>query len=196
MFRAYALEMLEGEYAWGKETIYGADCSGTVCLPLMLLGYAIRTTADGLYRKVFTEKVTETEKNDPSKIMAVFYLTNTPAMMNERQLPKGYARHVTPVVGEWVVIDANYQKGRIVLRTSRAVNVYFQKRVNCRAVWRGFNKENAREISDTRSEFSDIDPELMGMISKYSKGGYHAQSGTDWRDHCSGCYRVTRNPGD
>ena len=81
MFRAYALEMLEGEYAWGKETIYGADCSGTVCLPLMLLGYAIRTTADGLYRKVFTEKVTGTEKNDPSKIMAVFYLTNTPAMM-------------------------------------------------------------------------------------------------------------------
>ena len=163
-FRAYALEMLEGEYVWGEETVFGADCSGTVCLPLMLLGYAIRTTADDLYRKVFTEEIGEKEKKDPSKIMAVFYLTNTPEVMQERQLPEGYARHVTPVVGEWVVIDANYRKGRIVLRSSRAVNIYFRKKVNCRAVWRGFNREKAKEISDARSEFHDIDEELTGVF--------------------------------
>ena len=163
-FRAYALDIVGGEYAWGKETLFGADCSGTVCLPLMLLGYAIRTTADDLYRKVFTEEVGEKEKKDPSKIMAVFYLTNTPAVMKERQLPEGYARHVTPVVGEWVVIDANYRKGRVVLRSSRAVNIYFRKRVNCRAVWRGFNREKAKEISDARSEFHDIDEELTGVF--------------------------------
>ena len=79
-FRAYALQMLDAEYAWGKENVFGSDCSGTVCLPLMLPGYSIRTTADTLYRKVFTEAVAAKDRNDPSKIMAVFYLTNAPAV--------------------------------------------------------------------------------------------------------------------
>ena len=102
-FRAFALQMLEAQYAWGQENLFGSDCSGTVCLPLMLLGYAIRTTADRLYRMVFTEAVSQGQQNDLSKIMAVFYVTNTAVADRRRgwELPEGYARHVTPVVGEW-----------------------------------------------------------------------------------------------
>ena len=158
-FRAYALQMLNAEYAWGKENVFGSDCSGTVCLPLMLLGYSIRTTADTLYRKVFTEPVAEKDHNDASKIMAVFYLTNIPMQRRGTELPKDYARHVTPVVGEWVVLEANAEKGRVVLRTSRAVTMFY-KRMNCRAVWRAFNTEKAREVSDVGSELWGVDAEL------------------------------------
>ncbi len=110
-FRAYALQMLDAQYAWGRENVFGSDCSGTVCLPLMLLGYSIGTTADTLYRRVFTEAVVDRDQNDPSKIMAVFYLTNAPAVRRGKELPKDYARHVTPVVGEWVVLEANADRG-------------------------------------------------------------------------------------
>ena len=104
-------------------------------MPLMLLGYAIRTTADGLYRKLFTDSVAKKDQNDPSRIMAVFYITNEPMVVRGRSLPSDYARHVTPVVGEWVVVDANYKKRRVVLRSTRSVKLYY-KRMNCRAVWR------------------------------------------------------------
>ena len=30
--RAYALQMLDAEYAWGKEYVFGSDCSGTAWL--------------------------------------------------------------------------------------------------------------------------------------------------------------------
>ena len=158
-FRAYALQMLDAEYAWGKENVFGSDCSGTVCLPLMLLGYSIRTTADTLYRKVFTESVAEKDRNDASKIMAVFYLTNTPMQRRGTELPKDYGRHVTPVVGEWVVLEANAEKGRVVLRTSRAVTMFY-KRMNCRAVWRAFSPDRARQVSAAGSELWGVDPEL------------------------------------
>ena len=162
-FRALALQMLEAQYVWGKENLYGSDCSGTVCLPLMLLGYAIRTTADQLYRLVFTDPVREKDKRDFSKIIAVFYLTKERVADTRRsmELPKGYARHVTPVVGEWVVLEANYRRDRVVLRTSRAVNLEYKRRMNCRAVWRALNKERAQELSDSRSEFHDVDSELI-----------------------------------
>jgi murein DD-endopeptidase len=42
-------------YQWGKENPEGSDCSGAVCMALYAAtGWLIRTTADDLYRRVFT----------------------------------------------------------------------------------------------------------------------------------------------
>ena len=54
-FRHYAFELVDADqgYEWGKESPAGADCSGTVCYPLIKMGLYIRTTAEELYRKIF-----------------------------------------------------------------------------------------------------------------------------------------------
>ena len=44
-------------YVSGKENLLEADCSGSVCLALLLAtGCGIRVTADTLYKKFFTKK--------------------------------------------------------------------------------------------------------------------------------------------
>jgi murein DD-endopeptidase len=43
-------------YGWGKENPEASDCSGAICLALYAAtGLLIRTTADDLYRRVFTK---------------------------------------------------------------------------------------------------------------------------------------------
>ena len=50
------------KYESGKENLLSSDCSGSVCLALLLAtGCAIRVTADALFRKYFTKK--NPEKN-------------------------------------------------------------------------------------------------------------------------------------
>ena len=59
------------KYESGKENLTSSDCSGSVCLALLLAtGCAIRVTADSLYRKYFTKK--NPDKND---IQAAFFIT-------------------------------------------------------------------------------------------------------------------------
>ena len=51
------------KYESGKENLTSSDCSGSVCLALLLAtGCPIRVTADSLYRKYFTKK--NPDKND------------------------------------------------------------------------------------------------------------------------------------
>ena len=45
-------------YESGKENMISSDCSGSVCLALLLAtSCSIRVTADALFRKYFTKKV-------------------------------------------------------------------------------------------------------------------------------------------
>ena len=60
-------------YVSGKENLLEADCSGSVCLALLLAtGCSIRVTADALYRKFFTRKNPEA-----TDIKAVFFMSYT-----------------------------------------------------------------------------------------------------------------------
>ena len=59
-------------YVSGKENLLEADCSGSVCLALLLAtGCGIRVTADTLYKKFFTKK-----NPAKSEIQAVLFITN------------------------------------------------------------------------------------------------------------------------
>jgi len=52
---AYLTKLLwNSDYGWGKEIIGDADCSGSVCWGLWLMGYRIRVAADYMYHSMTT----------------------------------------------------------------------------------------------------------------------------------------------
>ena len=103
-FKLISLSMLYGKYVWGSETPEESDCSGTVCLPLMVMGYKIRVTAERL-RQLFKEKAEEYDENE---VQAIFYIK------------EGKAKHVTPIVGEGMVVNA---QGGEEIRLEKALDV-------------------------------------------------------------------------
>jgi murein DD-endopeptidase len=131
-------------YGWGKENPEASDCSGAVCLALYAAtGLLIRTTADDLYRRVFT-------KVNPrsTDIRAVFYLT------------KGTATHIAGMVDDGVIL--NSQEPCAKVRRVSDVSDYFQKRGYEVAV-RGLNREALAKLAGEGKAKYELDPEL----SKY-----------------------------
>jgi murein DD-endopeptidase len=69
-FIYFLLLQFGSPYSWGKENPEGSDCSGAVCLALYAAtGLLIRTTADDLYRRVFTKA-----NPSPGSIQAAFFI--------------------------------------------------------------------------------------------------------------------------
>ena len=84
-FVYFLLLQYRSPYGWGKENPVTADCSGSVCLALMMAtGFSIRTTADGLLKKFFTIR-------NPGKdlLQAAFFITRTDKRHGSRIAKKG-----------------------------------------------------------------------------------------------------------
>ena len=141
-FRYWCKYLLDVPYVWGAENLMGTDCSGTVCWALMRMGYDIRTTADALMRKVFTD--IPTDELDYHAILAVFYV-------NE----EGVAKHVTPVVGRYVVLNAG--DSGIQLHTAAYVRELFEA-TGHKVIWRKLNFDNAIRLSEIAAESWEVDP--------------------------------------
>jgi hypothetical protein len=103
-FKLISLSMLYGEYKWGEETPESSDCSGTICLPLMVMGYSVRVTAERL-RQLFKETAFEYSDNE---LQAVFYIKDSKA------------KHVTPIIGEGMVVNA---QGGKEIKLEKALDV-------------------------------------------------------------------------
>ena len=163
-FRHYAFQLvdaLEG-YEWGKENPTGADCSGTVCYPLIKMGLYIRTTAEELYRKIFTRIVSPVNELDMDRVMAVFYVMPKPwKKLDGKPMPAGSVRHVTPVIGRYCVIDADWERDQILVKTAKEVRVYLEG-FGAEAVWRELNLENAKKNSGKL--FYAPDPEILELM--------------------------------
>ena len=145
LFRKYALQLVDAAegYKWGWENPEGTDCSGTVCYPLIMTGYKIRTTADDLYRKIFTKPVSQVSEVDLNRVLAVFYVMQRAwTKLDGTKMPAGSVRHVTPVVGEYVVLHADWNKNEILLKTAKSVRLDYEAR-GAKAVWRELNIDNA-----------------------------------------------------
>src|SRR5215470_1667706 len=70
-FVFFLMKLFGSPYGWGKENPVTSDCSGSVCMALFAAtGLLIRTTADDLFRRVFTEVNPKS-----NQIRAVFYIT-------------------------------------------------------------------------------------------------------------------------
>lgn len=161
-FRHYVLQLVDADqgYEWGKENPYGTDCSGTICYPLIAMKHRIRTTADELYQKIFTDDISN--ELDLDKIMAIFYVMQHPwEKLSGESMPAGTVRHVTPVVGRYVVCDADWSRDQIILKTAKEVRVSFELK-GAEAVWREINWK-AVERYDNKL-FYDPDPEIIYLL--------------------------------
>ncbi len=153
-YRYYLSRMQYVPYKSGRETFSEADCSGTVCLALLLAtGCSIRVTADDLYRKFFT--VRNPGKDD---IKAAFFITNYDRMLGTRLYRSGTCAHVAGIAGTDVVL--NCVEPRAVLRSlSDMQGVYRAMDYHCEV--RGLNREALREASDSGSDLFGGDTDFM-----------------------------------
>jgi len=149
-FRYWLRYLIDLPYKWGEENLFGTDCSGTACFALLRMGYNIRTTADGLFRKVFTTSVHEDAVYED--VYAVFYMASS-----------GEVKHVTPVMGRHVVLDAT--PDGIRLYTAIHTRIAFEQR-GMSAIWRKINWNHAEDVSAGGKESWGVDPMLSEIAGK------------------------------
>jgi cell wall-associated NlpC family hydrolase len=67
-YRYWVTNLIGAPYRWGEEGPLGTDCSGTISFALWMMGYDIRTTAQGLLEQIF---IVPADSYDESKAQAV-----------------------------------------------------------------------------------------------------------------------------
>ena len=129
------------KYESGKENLLSSDCSGSVCLALLLAtGCAIRVTADALFKKYFTKK--NPEKDD---IQAAFFVTLYDRKLGSRLYKENEVCHVAGVCGRDVVLNcvAPYSE----LRSLSDMKPYYQAN-DYRVFVRGLAREALQKASN------------------------------------------------
>jgi len=152
------------DYEGGRETFAsGADCSGAVCGPLLLMGYNIRTTADELYRKIFTIPVSSGMMESDDYILAVFFTAETQREHFGKIVPAGHVVHVAPVVGRYTVLHAHGEgtPNRIV---TTAYLHYIYEKMRCRDEWRAIDRTALIRHHLSGDMAWSIDAEIHGLI--------------------------------
>jgi murein DD-endopeptidase len=140
-------------YSWGKENPEGSDCSGAVCLALYAAtGLLIRTTADDLYRRVFTKI-----NPRPADIRAVFYLTKKDKRHGDRPAAAGTAVHVAGVLEDGIILNSQEPCARV--RRIVDVSDWFQMSGHEVAV-RGLDREALARLAAEGKTRYGMDPEF------------------------------------
>ena len=141
-FVYFLLLQFGSPYGWGKENPESSDCSGAVCLALYAAtGLLIRTTADDLYRRVFTKV-----NPRPTDIRAVFYLTKKDKKHGDSYAAAGTAVHVAGILEDGIIL--NSQEPYAKVRRITDVSDWFQRNgheVAVRGLDRGALEKMARE---------------------------------------------------
>jgi murein DD-endopeptidase len=142
------------KYESGKENLTSFDCSGSVCLALLLsTGCAIRVTADSLYRKYFTKK--NPDKND---IQAAFFITLYDRKLGSRVYKENEVCHVAGICGKDVVL--NCVEPYAVLRSISDMRPVYNA-MDYTVVVRGLDRKALQKASDERSDLFGADYEFL-----------------------------------
>ena len=152
-FVYFLLLQFGSPYGWGKETPEASDCSGAVCMALFAAtGLLVRTTADDLYKRVFT-------KPNPrqGEIRAVFYLAKKDQRHGDRMVAAGTATHVAGFVDDGVIL--NSQEPFAKVRRVNDVSDWYQRNGHEVAI-RGLNREALGKLSGEGKTVYDLDPEF------------------------------------
>lgn len=145
-------------YLWGKELPSGADCSGAVCLAVAAAtGNVVRTTAEGLYRKLFT--VRNPEADD---IQAVFFITTYDREHGDRIARKGEVVHVAGVISDGVVMNVVEPKADIRLVSSLR---HSYSLMGCELVIRGLDLKALATVEKAGTDLFGLDAEFAKFIS-------------------------------
>lgn len=166
-----AFRMLAGlwngtEYVGGTELFMeSADCSGTVCGPLLLLGYNVRVRAIELYNEIFTipVQVTPSIFEDPERIFALFCITREKRDHYGMYVEPGYVTHVAPVVGRYVVLNASSPGAPTMPITTSSFWEYFNSR-GYDVVWRELNRSALFQAHERGDRAWGVDNELRGIL--------------------------------
>lgn len=141
-------------YESGKENMISSDCSGSVCLALLLAtGCSIRVTADALFKKYFTKK--NPDKND---IQAAFFITLYDRKLGNRLYRENEVCHVAGVCGTDVVL--NCVEPYSVLRSLSDMKPFYQAN-DYRVVVRGLDREALQKASDDNLDLFGADYQFM-----------------------------------
>jgi len=120
-FVYFLLLQFGSPYGWGNENPEASDCSGAVCMALFAAtGHLIRTTADDLFKRVFT-------KINPRQgdIRAVFYVTTKNKRHGDRMVAAGTATHIAGFVDDGVIMNSQTPNARV--RRINEVSDWFQR---------------------------------------------------------------------
>jgi murein DD-endopeptidase len=153
-FVYFLLLQFGSSYGWGKENPESSDCSGAVCLALYAAtGLLIRTTADDLYRRVFTKV-----NPRPSDIRAVFYLTKKDKKHGDGYAASDTATHVAGILEEGIIF--NSQEPYAKVRRITDVSDWFQRNGHEMAV-RGLDREALARLSTEGKTRYGLDGEFF-----------------------------------
>lgn len=156
-YRYFLLMQYRSPYGWGKENPMTADCSGSVCLALMMAtGLTVRTTADGLLKEFFTVKAPKSDD-----IQAAFFIARTDRKHGDRIAKKGEAVHVAGVVGDCVLFNCVSPVSE--LRTLESLKLEYGFK-NCDVVIRGLDRAALEKASRDNSSLYSLDDELKQYI--------------------------------
>ena len=159
-FIYFLLLQFGSPYAWGNENPEKSDCSGAVCMALFAAtGLLIRTTADDLFKRVFTNTSPKT-----GDIQAVFYITKKQQRHGDRIVPAGTATHVAGFVDVGVIFNSQQPTAR-VRRINEVSDWYFRNGFD--VVVRGLNREALERLAREGRTRHGIDREF----SKYFDSG-------------------------
>ena len=153
-FIYFLLLQFGSPYGWGKENPEASDCSGAVCMALYAAtGLLVRTTADGLYKQVFT-------KVNPraGDIRAVFYITKKNQKHGDRTVAAGTATHVAGFVDDGVIL--NSQEPYAKVRRINEVSDWYQR--NGYDVYvRGLDRDALARLAREGKARNDLDNEFQ-----------------------------------
>ena len=141
-------------YESGKENMISSDCSGSVCLALLLAtGCSIRVTADALFKKYFTKK-----NPDKDDFQAAFFITLYDRKLGNRLYKENEVCHVAGVCGTDVVL--NCVEPYSVLRSLSDMKPFYQAN-DYRVVVRGLDREALQKASDDNVDLFGADYQFM-----------------------------------
>jgi murein DD-endopeptidase len=129
-------------YGWGKENPESSDCSGAVCLALYAAtGLLIRTTADDLFKRVFTVR-----NPDRNMIRAAFFVKEK----------TGVATHIAGILEDGVIL--NSQEGGARVRRLPDISDWFRKDGHGTAI-QGLDRAALSRMAGTGNQYG-LDPEM------------------------------------
>ena len=152
-FVYFLLLQFGSPYGWGQETPEASDCSGAVCMALYAAtGFLVRTTADDLYRRVFT-------KTDPRNgdIKAVFFITRKEQGHGDRTVAAWTATHVAGLVDDGVVYNSQEPYGK--LRSLKDLTDIYQRK-GYEVMIRGLDLAALARLAADGKTVYGLDPEF------------------------------------
>jgi len=152
-FVYFLMKLFGSPYGWGKENPETSDCSGAVCMALFAAtGLLIRTTADDLYKRVFTGV-----NPRANQIRAVFYLTKKNQKHGDRMVAAGTATHIAGILDDGIILNSQEPFARV--RRINDVSDWYQRNGFEVAV-RGLNREALERLAGEGRTVHGLDPEF------------------------------------